>query len=78
MKMKNIKTPYAGINRKGKEPGVYPLDRDFVVYLYRPQGGRGKQAGVYADRKFKTEEAANIYFKEQSKEVAGLQESAQI
>lgn len=65
---RNIRIPYAGQLKKGRIPGVYPLEREFVVYLYRPQGGRGKQAGIYADRKFKTEEGARLYFDSQPEE----------
>lgn len=56
---KNIKNKYARLHAPAV-PGVYPQNRDFIVYmrcLKHPAIGK-----ITADRKFKTHEAAVIYF----------------
>lgn len=57
--MKNIKLPYTRL-RVPAVPGVYPLERDFVVYIRGLKGANKDK--IHADRKFKTEEGANLYF----------------
>jgi hypothetical protein len=57
--MKNIKNKYARIHAP-LVPGVYPLDRDFVVYVRSSK--HGSYGKICADRKFKTKEGAQIYF----------------
>lgn len=62
--VKNMRMPYTRL-QKPEIPGVYPAGKEFTVYLLKI--GKGRPSGVYADRKFKTEEAAQIYFNKQSK-----------
>ena len=63
--MKNIKTSYARI-RVPAVPGVYPHQREHVVYI-RKQSGTLK-GRICADRKFKCAEAAHLHFNQQPEE----------
>lgn len=57
--MKNIKNKYARIHAP-EVPGVYPQGCDFVVYVRGLKcATRGK---IIADREFKMQEAAQMYF----------------
>ena len=57
--IKNIRMTYSRL-LVPKIPGVYPYEREFIVYI---RGLKSTNKGkICADRKFKIEEGANIYF----------------
>ena len=59
--MNNIRQPYAERNHKRYKEGVFPYKLEWIVYVSKKAVGHTEPI-ICADRKFKTQEAANIYY----------------
>lgn len=60
--MNNIRQPYSERNHKRYKEGVFPYNLDWIVYISKQLKGH-TELSIVADRKFKTQDAAEIYYK---------------
>ena len=60
--MNNIRQPYSDRNHRQYTEGVHRFNLDWIVYISKQLKGHTEPC-IVADRKFKTQEGAEIYYK---------------
>ena len=61
--MNNIRQPYTDRNHKQYKEGVHRFNLEWIVYISKQLKGHTEPC-IVADRKFKTQEGAEIYYKQ--------------